>query len=311
MTVSCPGYGRVWGSKAFSQSLADLSTLGVNWVAIHPYASIRTHGLVGFTAAHQTGYLARAVQRAKHAGLYLFWKPHLAYWGSFDWRGSIAFTNDASRKRFAKTYRAFILDQARFAQEHKIPLFAVGVELERLTHYEEYWRQLIRDVRHIYSGKLTYAANWDGIRRVKFWDALDYIGVQGYFPLVDKQPPLTLADLRKGWQKPLANLRDLSQQTTRPIIFTEIGYPSAPHAARQPWKTRSFGQNSAPKLRQKLVEVALQLLGRQDMIAGMFWWKWIPGRLRGDFAMQPPEIRSLLRAYWTQNSSSNQHSTEQ
>ena len=44
-------------------------------------------------------------------------------------------------------------------------------------------RHLVAEVRAIYGGKLVYAANWDEIDRVRFWDALDYVGVQLYAPL--------------------------------------------------------------------------------------------------------------------------------
>ena len=136
MTVSCPTYGQVWGSPAFSASLETLKTLGVDWVAIHPYAGVRQDGSVRYTPAERTEYLGGAVSRAAKAGIPLFWKPHLAYWGSFDWRGSIDFESETARRRFGEQYRAFILDQARFAAKAGAPLFAVGVELERLVHYE-------------------------------------------------------------------------------------------------------------------------------------------------------------------------------
>jgi hypothetical protein len=52
------------------------------------------------------------------------------------------------------------------------------------------WRRRIADVRRVYSGKLTYAVNWHReVEEVSFWDALDPIGVQGYFPLATAAVP--------------------------------------------------------------------------------------------------------------------------
>jgi hypothetical protein len=41
------------------------------------------------------------------------------------------------------------------------------------------------EIRKIYTGKLTYAANWDDFDKVPFWKELDYIGIDAYFPLSD------------------------------------------------------------------------------------------------------------------------------
>ena len=40
----------------------------------------------------------------------------------------------------------------------------------------------------MYSGKLTFGANWYlEYEDVTFWDDLDYIGIQAYFPLTKKE----------------------------------------------------------------------------------------------------------------------------
>ena len=304
MTVSCPVYGQIWGRPAFTRALRTLRSLGVRWVALHPYARIRSNGVVESTPAAQTGYLQSAVERARRESILLFWKPHLAYWGSFEWRGSIDFRDDrAAWERFFRTYRTFILDQARFAARADIPLFAVGVELERMVGFEARWRSLIEEVRDVYPGELTWAANWDGISRVGFWDALDYIGVQGYFPLSSTQSPareMKESDIRRAWSTHVAKLEELSERVGRPILFTEIGYPNADHAARTPWKPDGVFQRSDPELRGRLVRVALRHLEPLPFVAGMFWWKWIPARRswRGDFAMQTDQMRALLTEFW-------------
>ena len=53
--------------------------------------------------------------------------------------------------------------------------------------------------RAVYKGKLTYAANWDGeFEEVAFWDALDVIGVQAYFPLTEERVP-SVTKLTQAW----------------------------------------------------------------------------------------------------------------
>lgn len=306
MTVSCPGYGRIWGSSAMDTALAELSELGVTWVSIHPYAGVRRDGSIQYQPAIRTDYLRRAVEIADRHGIELFWKPHLAYWGSFEWRGSIEFGDDTAKwRRFFDHYREFIVDQARFAEAHGVPLFAVGLEYEATTGHEAEWRRIIAAVRQVYGGKITYSANWDRLDDVPFWDAVDWIGVQAYFPLSRDDNPSRQA-IERGWQGPLNTLKTLSERYDKPILLAEIGYDTSAEAARQPWLTQSRNTAGNRALRLRLMEVALSTLEGQDFIAGMFWWKWIPGqRSYRDFAMQPPEVREVLRRSWGTANSPN------
>ncbi|MEM7584794.1 MAG: hypothetical protein AAF560_15490 [Acidobacteriota bacterium] len=299
MTVSCPGYGRIWGSRSMQSSLTELASLGVRWVSIHPYAGVRRNGTIRFEPAAETGYLERSVAYAREAGIELFWKPHLAYWGSFEWRGTIEFGEDeAAWRRFFDGYRAFIIDHARFAERHGIPLLSIGLEYERTTGREAEWRRIIADVRRVYSGQITYAANWDRLGAVPFWDALDLIGVQAYFPLSGSADP-SIGEIQASWDAHLSRLRELSERYEKPVLFAEIGYDVSPLAASEPWLTKSRDNPTNRALQQRLMEVALSRIEREPHIRGMFWWKWMPGsRNYGDFAMRHPRVMETLRRAW-------------
>jgi hypothetical protein len=48
-------------------------------------------------------------------------------------------------------------------------LFCFGTELgNAIAKRPQYWSQLIVKIRKIYTGKLTYAANWDDFDKVPF-----------------------------------------------------------------------------------------------------------------------------------------------
>lgn len=307
MVVSCPRAGQVWGSPEMATSLEQITKLGIGWVAIHPYARIRSDGTVRFRPAATVDYLQGAVRLSREAGVELFWKPHLAYWGSFEWRGAIDFGNDRQAwERFFSTYREFIVDQARFAESAGVGLFAVGVEYERTTHHEIQWRQIIAAVRQVYSGRITYAANWDGLDLVPFWDAVDLIGVHGYFPLAETATPDRQA-LAHGWTEPLTRLEALSRSLGgKPILFAEIGYPRSPTAATEPWVPDIRDTAEVRSLRRTLIEVALEKVEAAPFVVGMFWWKWIPGddSWDRDFSMKDAEAREALHIYWATGLSS-------
>ena len=301
MVVSCPTWGPVWGSPLMAESLAELGELGVEWIAIHPYAGVRRSGAVRVPPAASTGFLDKAVELMRQAEMKIFWKPHLAYWGSFGWRGEIAFGDDeAAWRRFFEGYREFIVDQARFAETAGAELFAVGVETDATLHREADWRRIVAAVRQVYSGRITYAANWDQLGQVGFWDAVDVIGVHAYFPLAEGDGP-DAETLRRGWDAPLAELRRLAaSQGGKPVVFAEIGYNRSPDAARRPWEYEMRDGPEVRALRQRLIEVALARIEGEPVVRGMFWWKWIPGdtRFDPDFSMRDPEARQALERHW-------------
>lgn len=299
MTVSCPTWGPIWGSPEMAETLDQLRTLGVDWVSIHPYARIGKDGTVKARAASSLDFLERAVEMAKARDIELFWKPHLAYWGSFEWRGSIEFGDDAAAwRRFFDGYRTFIVDQARFAERHGIDLFSIGLEYEATTHHEAEWRRIIAAVREVYSGRLTYSANWDSLDAVPFWDALDLLGVQGYFPLAAEGMPDREA-VRRAWDGPITQLEALSKRYGKPVLFAEIGYDLSSTAAIEPWKRDSRETEETRALRRRLMEEAIARLESEPFVAGLFWWKWIPGaRIDRDFAMQHPDALDVLRSAW-------------
>ena len=137
-----------------------------------------------------------------------------------------------------------------------------------------------------------------GLDSVPFWDAVDLIGVQAYFPLSDDPNPSTEA-LQRGWDGPLARLEGLSKRHGKPVIFAEIGYDVSPVAAREPWLTKSRDTAANRALQRRLMEVALGRIESEPFIHGMFWWKWMPGsRSYGDFAMRHPGVQETLRQAW-------------
>jgi hypothetical protein len=282
-----------------AESLAELDSLGVNWVAIHPYGWLKADGSIRFEPASELTFLERAVELAASAGIEMFWKPHLGYWGTFSHRGAIDFGDDpAAWARFFRHYEAFIVDQAKFAESAGVGLFAVGVELEGTLRYEDLWRRIIASVRRVYNGQIVYAANWDRMDAVPFWDAVDLLGVHAYFPLSEDENPDTEA-LYRGWDRPLADLERLSSRTGKQVLVAEIGYNTSPDAARTPWDYATVDSDAARSLRSRLIDAAISRLERAEFIDGLFWWKWMPGNGRGrNFAMRDSEAKDVLQRHW-------------
>src|SRR3954454_7001592 len=226
MIVSCQTWGIEWQAPEMRETIEELKSLGVNSIAIHPYAQIREDGHVvsgrrsGSTTTHITTPLRWAYERNMSAMLI----PHLAYWGTkFSWRGEINFVTQEEWDRFFADYEAWIVQMAALAESEHAGIFCVGLELTYPQKYEERWRKIIAAVRAVYRGKVTYGANWNEYADVKFWDALDYVGVLAYFPLTKATDPGS-AEIAAAWEKRCAELEKFSQQTGKQFLFVEIGY---------------------------------------------------------------------------------------
>lgn len=304
MTVSCETWGVEWGSDRFASTLGELADLGVNWVAIHPYVSLRSDGTVEarrIDPAEPPEWITRPIREAHARGMSILVIPHIAYWGTpWRWRGDIEFQDPVVRARFFETYTEFLVGLVRCAEG--ADAFSIGNELEKLSGHEAEWRALIARLRTATPAKLTYAANWSGYADVRFWDALDAVGIDAYFPLCESDEP-TEASLRAGWQPILTSIEALAKRTGKPVVFTEIGYNCSLDAARTPWTSREArgeARARAEALQTLCLRVALEEIGRRsDWLRGAFVWKWFVGSgRRENFLAKTPAMQAVIRGAW-------------
>ena len=100
------------------------------------------------------------------------------------WRGDFKAKNTADWNTWERSYEKYILQLAHLAEANEVALFCIGTELrESAKQRPHFWKQLIKKVRNVYAGQLTYSANWDEYQDITFWKDLDYIGIDAYFPI--------------------------------------------------------------------------------------------------------------------------------
>jgi len=220
---------------------------------------------------------------AKDAGLSVTFKPHI--WMRTDsdkWRSDIEFTSDSLENLWGDRYRDLILRYAEVSEEVGAPYYCIGAELTSLTFkYPGYWRELIRAVRKVYSGKIFYAANWYlEYEQIDFWDELDMIGVQAYFPLTKNENP-SKKDVVNGWKSHKSKLRAISRKYNKPILFSEVGYRSTSCAAIHPWEwVDDHDGSDAKKFTLSLESQAtcydafFETFWKEDWFAGAMIWQW-------------------------------------
>ncbi|MFQ5670092.1 MAG: hypothetical protein ACE5HD_06175 [Acidobacteriota bacterium] len=300
VTISTHTSGREWGWDSIVPTMKEIQSLGAGWVAIHPYAAIRGDGSVlfrDFEREKPPRHLVRPIREAHALGLKILVKPHLAYWGSpFRWRGEISFQDPGPWQRFWRGYRHWILTVIRACRQ--ADGFVVGTELDRTLGHESEWRQLISEIRGLTDAPLTYAANWTDYQQVPFWDALDVIGVQAYFPLTDR-PQASVEEIDQGWRRWMGELRLYAGEQNRKVVFTELGYNRSMAAPVRPWDHRVDGPE-AEYLQEICLREALRAVEAEPSVAGVFLWKWFPGPLPvgRDFQLATPRLKQAIAGVW-------------
>ncbi|MCE7994302.1 MAG: hypothetical protein HEP71_20115 [Roseivirga sp.] len=197
--------------------------------------------------------------------------------GNDYWRGALMTKNDADWDTFARGYENYILDYARIADSLKVELFCIGTEMKRTAlEKPEFWHNLIRKVRTVYSGPLVYAANWDSYDKIGFWNELDYIGVDAYFPLSKKQHP-DFVDLKSAWDKYRIKLERLAAKHHKPIILTEWGYQNEDYVGAEPWDNNRYNNtdNTVNNMAQKeAYQSMFESIWQEPWMKGVFVWRW-------------------------------------
>lgn len=271
------GFGAYYPERS-ARMLDSLRSHGVDSIALVPYGRSDARGpAIRFEEDDETGRIYTALGHlARARGIRILLKPQLLVFGPGMFPGSIDIPDPDTRREWFANYQKFILHWARIASTMHADLFCVGTELARLSRHEDQWRELIRQVRMVYPGPLVYAATQgEEFEQLKFWDALDFIGLNNYYPLPDSLD--TSEVVRK--------VEAVQARYLRPVIFTELGFASVEGAHRQPW-----AEPRAPvslEHQERCYRAVFEAFYHKPWFQGMYWWK-ISADGRGG-----PEDRSL------------------
>ena len=262
--------------------MIDVKSSNANWVTVIPYgftrkneANVRYNAKWQWWGERPIG-VRTTIQLAKEQGLKVMLKPQI--WMMSGWVGHMDFDKESDWKTWEESYETFIMQMVDIANEEQVELFCVGTEFEiAAVKRATYWKGLIKKIRAKYNGKLTYAANWDKFEKITFWDDLDYIGIDAYFPLVNEKTP-NVDVLKTAWKAPLSKIQKLHNETKIPILFTEFGYMSVDGSAYNTWeleaKVESIPTNEQAQV--NALEALFETFWEKDWWAGGFLWKWYP-----------------------------------
>lgn len=273
--------GRGYGTASSAALLDFLARRGVTWISITPFGRIwdlaSTEIAMDFEAPYEENRRAvRAMIEQAHArGMRVLLIPHL-WVETGGWRGEIDPGSPEGWAAYQESYRAFVLAWARDAQAAGADAFSIGVECKSWSgRFGGFWRSLIADVRAEFSGLVTYSANWDEAQDVLFWDQLDLIGINAFYPLAD-EPGASFEDYVEGAMRARAQVAELAEVLEMPVLFVEVGYTTRTDAAVQPWlwPDEMTGVVVDEHEQARALLASMRAFLPEEWFAGFFVWRY-------------------------------------
>lgn len=302
-----------WWHGEYSSPESDLTLrheikpTGANWISVVVtcYQASITSTVIECkptTLTPTDSDLAHVIQEAHRSGLRVMLKPHVDLAeNARQWRGEIDFADDeAAWQAWFRSYTDFISHYAKIARDNDADYFVVGTELVKTSPRADDWRNIVKAVRKIYHGPLTYAAHFTYGETISWWDALDAIGIDAYYPLALGKNP-TVEQIKTAWAPIVSRLGQLSGKWNRPVIFTEVGYQNLDGTNLTPWETT--GTEVDFKGQANCYQAVFEAFEGQEWWHGVFWWAWKvhsdrSSALTADFTSHNKPAESILRQHY-------------
>jgi hypothetical protein len=265
----------------YEQSIDEIAALGADTVSLVVDArqengsSNRIYLDMRLTPSPEQ--LGRLIQHARGKGLRVILMPIVLLDAPRDneWRGTIA---PQDWEEWWTSYRQMLGHFAWIAQSYGANVLSVGSELVSTedARFVDQWRRVIREVRQSFHGQLTYSANWDHYRAVKFWDQLDLIGMNSYYKLGSDRN-VKVPEIVKRWQEIQKDLLAFQRDVGKPLLFLEVGWCSLANAAHEPWDYTKTTEPLDLDLQKRLYQGFFQAWYGKPQLGGFMIWEWTPG----------------------------------
>ncbi|HEX5429793.1 MAG TPA: NPCBM/NEW2 domain-containing protein [Patescibacteria group bacterium] len=305
-----------FASDNMQRSLDNLRATGANYVTlVLPYYQNSIHDTAIFAGVNTPtdDALVSAIDYAHSIGLAVNLKVHAEAYDT-DWRANI---NPSNRSEWFTNYGLILNHLGILGQAHRVEMITIGTELIDMASDNlnstntANWEKLIATLRTVYSGKLTYSANWGGgtwndeIDHIKFWSALDYIGVSAYYHVASSQN-YTMQSLENAWSKVDVNqLGPLSRRFGKQVIITEVGYRSVQGGLTHPASWTLTGPVDEEEQNDGFAAL-FNYWNNVPYLAGVQFWDWKPNPNVGgpndtDFTPQGKLAQKTIASWFTSN----------
>jgi hypothetical protein len=182
------------------------------------------------------------------------------------WRGSIAPRNLAA---WFLSYRKLLLPYAAIAQAGRAATFVLGTELLSLEGAPQ-WPGLVRSVRSVYSGQVTYDENFDEFATNTANPPVPSNNVDAY-PQFGVPNNASVARLTSSWDAwlgahPLSVRRDLT--------LSEVGIDAVAGSYQNPWNWhRATAAPINTRVQAAWYQAVCNAVSVEQIGGGIYWWE--------------------------------------
>jgi hypothetical protein len=194
------------------------------------------------------------------------------------WRGEI---NPPDIIGFFQSYEHLMMHYANLAQSENADAINIGSELNSLEQYSDNWSLLIRNIRSVFTGQITYSSNHDMATQLyAFKHELDFYSIDAYYSL-GVSAEASVEELVNAWStiiQGLSNSMDMSK-----VVISEIGIIPYHDVYNRPFMwgeaAESEGLERDTESQRKFYEATCKAL--VPVTAGLYWWY---------FGMSAPDV---------------------
>lgn len=268
-----------YASKEATASMDYLAAhMHCNAVAIIPYAGYAdVHAPAWLEIADGAGAendesIVHALWSARRAGMEVILKPQVWPWNS--WTGEVEMASETDWNTFFDHYYRWIRHYAILAEMYGAGILCIGVEFSKAAlKRPDDWRKMVTRLRPLYHGKITYAANWgEEFEQCQFWDALDFIGINCYYPLSKKAKP-SQKELDRGFVEVMDGVERVARASGKEVLLTEIGYRTVTQSWLEPYAEPN-GRTPDNAAQAACYQAMIRGLKGRDWCKGVYLWKW-------------------------------------
>ncbi len=249
-----------------------------------------------------------ASQKIQNAGLLLNLRIYIDL-QSKEWR---CHWNPKDKEKAFMALENVLFKYVTLAEKVKAESIIIGAEYCHLTEpkYTKYWTGLIEKIRTVYKGKISYGANWNipykskfssEYEQIQFWDSLDWIGIDYYWPLNKRYSPTT-KNLHFHHQNNLVLIEDFAQKKKKNVLITEVGFPIEDGGSYNPFDWTLKGPIN-PEEHFENHKAFLEEYKKRNNIYGAFFWHLNPRRMFRQKGIVPN--KKALKQSWSDNENTN------
>ena len=302
-----PGRGdltQAYIRRDLGQSLDRAHEIGSRAIALSPFVYAEPRGLRSAGAALPSWpdvdpgdvALAAAVGASRRRGMGVMLTPLFLATSHGTWADARTLGGEGEIDDFFSEFGRAIEHYALLGELLGIDLLCLGNEYalasatspvdddevndaaqEKREHLQALWVELIADTRRISSALLTYGAGPSHeMRRIGFWNELDFVGVDFYPTLSRPSSEQASVRTREQMDELLGDCLEVASAVDRPLLLVQAGFPAHDRASDRPRLSSGSIDLAVQKRLYEVLGEAMVGPRTAGRLAGVFFWRWDP-----------------------------------